>query len=1104
MSNSSQWSFRSSFRWICAATFAVLTLAACGGGSADGVSAPPVSSGPIQAQLQAPLTVVAGQPFSLDARSSAPGVSGGALKYNWELGTARASAAQIGHVYDMPGSYDVTLRIQNERGEISTTTQRIVVTAAPASALGTVSVVVSGRNGEAISGAEVVISGRGAFTDANGLLDVGSVPVGQPWVIRVTKAGFAPSVVRGGFAVGATEYLLPVLLTALDTPAQVDLAQAIDESNNGLRLRIPAGSLGDASGNPATGMASVYINSDPSNTSTHGIKFGTDMLLPNGSLTQAISMKPFDIVIKQGNIRLNLLPGKTAQLDWDLAPTAAGDQLPDGTQLALRTLDESTGLWRQEGVATVVSPPGEDRSIRATVGHFSYWDPTAPSAPDFIRPIYACEIDISGGLPTLQLGQTPYCTYMVQYRNPYYDRYGGLVPEYVSCYYNPYYLGFGNECSIPRNTAFNILAHLKFTADTTFRKQQSFAANTERPVVSFTSSALIPLQERVIIISASGGNVLGNQLFARGAVELKANFRSTSGLDGPVEFLSGGNVVLGTASLRTPTFTFDAADGSYNITARIKGAGNTFYTSSNVVIVMLDKTPATVEIRNPSSPNDSINNATGIPLDAALSISAGEPFVSTPSVTVSPNIAGVLSRSTDSRWIFTPQGNWQPLTNYSLTVNNIMDRAGNVSAPLQVSFRTAAAPGVLQWSTENTLQPTGFLPAPIQLNSAGYVLYLAARAVGGSALDVTVARLDGTANTTTVLGTLGASISLNADHAQITGNHAVFAERLINPGGVGGQYSRNLKITTAVMDANTLTRTVLVDNTQVFASLSASAGGFSIATNMLGDLALSYADTTGLWLRTYIEGTWQAPVQIHAGQIAGSFKVSMDSSRIARVYWTRINSAVPATPYVIVLSELLARASSATNTDVWTNLSLTPDSMTLLTNQNGTNLMGFSYQRNSRNLVSAAYQDGVGIGYMLFEAWATGQASFSINPSGLAAVAYSQRSNSFEVSSIRLTTRSGSVDNPTSRTVRDYVNDAPVVPDADRTRNPYVSLSNSGLATVGGMLRRQTSDMYQLQLPSGAVADLPDFAMNTTFGIMQTLDSGEVIFLSGNRWRSLR
>ncbi|NJM43106.1 MAG: PKD domain-containing protein [Brachymonas sp.] len=446
---------------------------------------PPAPSGSIQAQLQAPLSVVAGQAFSLDARSSTPGQSGGTLKYFWDMSTAKAATAQIGHVYDEPGSYNVTLRIENERGEVSTTTQRIAVSAAPSTGMGTVSILVSGRNGEAVPNAQVAIAGQTLTTDASGALDVGSVPIGPAFVARVTKAGFAPSIIRGRFAQGASEFTLAVLLTATDTPATVDLAQAIDESNNGLRLRIPAGSLADANGNLATGTATVYINSDPSNTLTYGIKHGTEMLLPNGSTTLANGIKPFDIVIMQGNVRLNLLPGKTAQLDWDMAPTAAGDPLPDGTQLVMRTLDENSGLWRQEGVATVVSPPSGDRSIRATVGHFSYWDPTVPGSSDLILVIPSCEINIEGGLPVLNTGGVaPYCSFIVHYETPN----SIFYPNWIggTCWPG----SFLQECILPRGTAYKVIARLGLDANTVLVQEQSFVANTDRPVVRFAANSL--------------------------------------------------------------------------------------------------------------------------------------------------------------------------------------------------------------------------------------------------------------------------------------------------------------------------------------------------------------------------------------------------------------------------------------------------------------------------------------------------------------------------------------------------------------------------------------------------------------------------------------
>ena len=1100
MSNSSQWFFKSSFRLIWAATLVTLTLAACGGGSGDSV--PPAPSGAIQAQLQAPLSVVAGQAFSLDARSSAAGVSGGALKYFWDLGAAKAATAQIGHVYDVPGTYDVSLRIENERGEISTTTQRIAVSAAPSTGMGTVSILVSGQNGEAVPNAQVAIAGQTLTTDASGALSVGSVPIGPAFVARVTKAGFAPSIVRGKFAEGASEFTLAVLLTATDTPAIVDLAQAIDQSNNGLRLRIPAGSLADASGNPAIGTASLYISSDSSNTLTYGIKHGTEMLLPNGSTAVAAGIKPFDIVIMQGNTRLNLLPGKTAQLDWDLGPTAAGDPLPDGTQLELRTLDENSGLWRQEGVATVVNSPAGNRSIRAFVGHFSYWDPTAAGSSDLISIIPSCEINIEGGLPVLNtVSRGPYCSFSVQYDNPLYSLYPGLVPPYYYCWPG----SFLQECRLPRGTAYKVIARLGLDANTVLVQEQSFVANTERPVVRFASSALRPVNPDAITISAKGGNVMGERLYANGEVELKANFRSPYNFNGDVQFITGANdSVLGKAPLDSPNFILDASqwsDGIYEIRARIPVAGGGFRTSSNAIEVVLDDTPPTVVIRNPNSPNDpnlSINNATGIPIDAALRIDSSEPFDRTPTVLITPNVLGVLSKTTENAWVFTPQGNWQTQTNYTVKVTNVTDRAGNPSSAYEARFQTAAGQSALNWSAENNLQPAGFLPNARKLSKQGLVMYRAGLVEGGNGGPLTIARLDGSLNTSAVIGTMtGVGFGLNDAHADITGNRAVFAER---PAG-----TNNLNITAAEIGASSLNVSTVLTNSTVF---TLGADQFTVATNAAGEIALAYTNggvnsaSSNLFVRVYKNGAWQAPVQMSNAVPAGGFRVSVDSASNVRLLWTAIDGG--ATPYRVVLSTFFAVSATSNHLDLQTSIGITP-SLQLLSNASGATLAAWQFQTSGRQSMNASLHDANGFGYLMQDVDALAY-DIDLNASGLAAAAYSRRSTgASSTSRIVLVTRSSSAGAASSVVVRDYANEPTVLAD-DRIIAPKLALSNSGKATVGGIMGGSTSDWYQIE--AGNTTLLPAFTApinrSDVNGLLRSLDSGEVIYLNANRWRGLR
>ena len=109
-------------------------------------------------------------------------------------------------------------------------------------------------------------------------------------------------------------------------------------------------------------------------------------LRADASRPSLVSYGTVEFVLTQGGAPLQLAPGRRASIDipgfanvlLDGNAVKAGDVVP------LWSLDETTGIWVQEGTGTVVasvdSPTGF--ALHAEVGHLSWHKPTFTNSPD--------------------------------------------------------------------------------------------------------------------------------------------------------------------------------------------------------------------------------------------------------------------------------------------------------------------------------------------------------------------------------------------------------------------------------------------------------------------------------------------------------------------------------------------------------------------------------------------------------------------------------------------------------------------------------------------------------------------------------------------------
>lgn len=335
--------------------------------------------GSLVARIVAPGTVVAGEPASFDGSTST-----GATVFTWSFGDGkRAGVVRAPHIFTSAGSYEVTLVVRNAAGARAEAKRTIEVTAGPAAeGEGEVAVHVRDRLGSVVAGATVRTTLGEQTTDAMGRATV-SVPRGPATMIWVSHPGFASHARRvrvgadldeGGYRVVMIERAASQTITNVEDGAVV-------EGEDGSRLTLPEDALVDSAGKRVTGAVEVSIT--PLDTPSTPFAFPSEVeaVDENEERVALASFGVVEIEISQNGQRLDLAEGARATLDIPIyadqsatgAPLAVGDSIP------LWSLDESTGVWIQEGEGTVVEGPSRaGLALRSRLGHLSWWNCDEP------------------------------------------------------------------------------------------------------------------------------------------------------------------------------------------------------------------------------------------------------------------------------------------------------------------------------------------------------------------------------------------------------------------------------------------------------------------------------------------------------------------------------------------------------------------------------------------------------------------------------------------------------------------------------------------------------------------------------------------------------
>jgi len=241
----------------------------------------------------------------------------------------------------------------------------------PTSVTGDLTGLVVDENQSAIAGAQVELAGETTFTDENGVFNFeNAVALSTGSLVNITKAGYYDGFKFTSFEPGQNSILkVQMVNSKIISSFQSSVDASIDV--NGAQLFLPANITTRIDGSPYNGVVNVRAHwYDPTDENTianmPGDLRGVDV---EGAAVQLTTYGMMAVELSdQSGEELILQESMTATLTFPLPANSNG---PD--QIPMWHLDEASGVWIEEGMATKVGS-----AMVAEVSHFSFWNCDAP------------------------------------------------------------------------------------------------------------------------------------------------------------------------------------------------------------------------------------------------------------------------------------------------------------------------------------------------------------------------------------------------------------------------------------------------------------------------------------------------------------------------------------------------------------------------------------------------------------------------------------------------------------------------------------------------------------------------------------------------------
>lgn len=231
--------------------------------------------------------------------------------------------------------------------------------------------VLSATTSAPVGGATVSSGSFSATSQGDGTFSI-TTAIGDRVVIRTEAAGFAETFDLATVTAGKTTVIgVQLLPTGVTIPVIVANGDTVSVPNSPAQVILPPAGLMPKTGGPASSTVNVSLT--PINPAIdtnlmpgdfNGVSAGGGSPVPIESFGAVL----IDIRDNAGT-RYNLAPGKISTIR---IPLGTKSSAPPAT-IPLFFFDETTGLWREEGTATLAGTP-PNQYYEGTVTHFSAWN----------------------------------------------------------------------------------------------------------------------------------------------------------------------------------------------------------------------------------------------------------------------------------------------------------------------------------------------------------------------------------------------------------------------------------------------------------------------------------------------------------------------------------------------------------------------------------------------------------------------------------------------------------------------------------------------------------------------------------------------------------
>lgn len=317
---------------------------------------------------------------------------------------------------DFSGSDSFTFVVND--GELNSTTATVsIIVSATASIRG----LIRKPDGSVMDDVTIsMIDGSGqalalTSSSANGVFTI-TTEIDTKLILSFVKDGYAKQVMTMKTPNGKNLYApLSVTMIELGVTQTLNIDSGGDmNGTSGASVSLPAGSFVDAAGNTVTG--DIQVNITPIDVSDETILAAfpgefRGVLEGTGVETPIVSLGTTYFDFSQNGEALQLADGFTVEIQLPIFITTnpvTGNPIELGDIIELWYLNETTGIWAQEGNGIVVSntssPTGY--ALKASVSHFTPWNIDYPMPPEYIADIdITIDGTVGGGVAIVRFRQ---------------------------------------------------------------------------------------------------------------------------------------------------------------------------------------------------------------------------------------------------------------------------------------------------------------------------------------------------------------------------------------------------------------------------------------------------------------------------------------------------------------------------------------------------------------------------------------------------------------------------------------------------------------------------------------------------------------------------